>query len=114
MRVLRDVAEQRSAKEVTASAVARVMMARPRKPLVRAAYDVAAWIESHPEREVRDVVARYRRWLDGEPNLAALEPLPGEAPMPPKRAANVTRLPVQHGGMSDTVAGMLRDAGIEA
>jgi hypothetical protein len=75
MAVLRDVAARRGARKVTARAVGLTVMARPRKPLVMAAHDCAAWIEDHPEVACRDVVARYRRWLDREPDLQGLERL---------------------------------------
>jgi hypothetical protein len=66
--------------------VAQVIMARPRRPAVKAAHDLAAWAED-PPRPVKDVVATYRRWLDNERDLACVEPMPGEGP-----PATVTRL----------------------
>lgn len=89
MRVLRDAASrQRNAKAVTARALALVIQARPRKPIVAAAYDYAAWLDG---KQRRDLVAGYRNWLDGTADLAALEVLPGEA-APPPPGGNVTRL----------------------
>lgn len=74
VRVLRHVAaDQQSAKAVSAKAVARVIEPRPRKPLVKAAHDLAAWAADR--RDLRDIVATYRNWLDNPrtPTLAALE-----------------------------------------
>lgn len=78
-RVLVSVAEQHNARAVKPLALGRVLMARPRKPLVRAAHDFGAWA-ADPPRPIRDVVASYRRWLDNERDLQAVERLPGEAP----------------------------------
>lgn len=77
MRVLREAAVQQRGKAVTARAVGLVIAARPRKPVVKAAYDYAAWLSGRPGH-ARDVVAGYRNWLDRESDLATLEPLPGE------------------------------------
>jgi hypothetical protein len=74
VRVLRQVAaDQQGARAVSAKAVARVIEPRPRKPLVKAAHDLAAWAADR--RDLRDVVATYRNWLDNPrtPTLAALE-----------------------------------------
>lgn len=75
MRVLRSVAADRGSRRVTTRAVALTIAARPHKPLVRAAHDCAAWIADHPEVPCIDVVSRYRRWLDREPDLEAIERL---------------------------------------
>lgn len=74
VRKLREVAaDQSSAKAVSAKAVARVLEARPRKPLVKAAHDLAAWAADRGD--LRDVVATYRNWLENPrtPTLANLE-----------------------------------------
>lgn len=76
LRVLRSVAEHHNAKAVSSAALAHVLMARPRHPLVRAAHDFAAWSMTAPPR--RDVVAGYRNWLDKCSELAGTERLPGE------------------------------------
>lgn len=93
MRVLRVVAERRGARRVTARGVALSVAPRRHKPLVRAAHDCAAWIEDHPEVACRDVLSRYRKWLDREADLQGLERLdadgvPTSAPEP--RPAGVT------------------------
>lgn len=80
--VLREVArEAPHGREVVPMALARTMMARPRKPLVRSAHDYAAWAagKGYPHR---DVVAGYRNWLDSPltPTLAATEVLPEDEP----------------------------------
>lgn len=71
---LRDLARTHASKEPSAAALARVMMGRPRRPLIKAAYDYAAYCADRPPK---DVVAGYRNWLDKESDLAAVEPLPG-------------------------------------
>lgn len=101
MRVLRDVAENRGARKVTTRAVALTITARPRKPLVKAAHDCAAWIADHPEVPCRDVVARYRRWLDNEADLAAIEQLTADgssSSVPRRPPSGVT--PIRRGGQS--------------
>lgn len=73
MRVLRDVAERTPhARAVKVAALASVIMARQRKPLVKAAHDYRAWAigRNYPHR---DVVSAYRNWLEREPDLAAVE-----------------------------------------
>lgn len=85
--VLRDVARRiPGAKEPSPVALARVVMARPRKPIVLSAHDYAAWAEG---KRVKDVVAGYRNWLNKADDLAALEVLPGQEPpataTPPRR-----------------------------
>lgn len=71
---LRDLARSHASKEPSPAALARVMMGRPRRPLIKAAYDYAAYCADRPPK---DVVAGYRNWLDKESDLAATEPLPG-------------------------------------
>lgn len=95
--VLRDIAQRRGAKAINARALATTIMARPRKPIVRAAHDLSAWLDDHPATACRDVLARYRRWLDREEDLAGVERLPGEGPaaMP----GNVT--PIRRGSAED-------------
>jgi hypothetical protein len=79
-RLLTQVAVQHNARAVKPLALGRVIMARDRKPLVKAAHDFAAWA-ADPPRPIRDVVASYRRWLDNERDLQTVERLQG-APAP--------------------------------
>jgi hypothetical protein len=85
MRVLRSVAVQHQAREVTALGVARVCMAYPRHPLVETAHALAAWA-ADPPRPIRDVVGTYRSFLKRERALACTERLadglPATAPAP--------------------------------
>lgn len=72
--VLTDLAARHNAKPVTRLSLASTMMAPPRrhKPLVRCAYDFAAWADSKAKPR-KDVLAGYRNWLDGTDDLAAVE-----------------------------------------
>lgn len=81
MRVLRAVAEQHGAREVTALGVARVCMGYPRHPLVQSAHDFAAWA-ADPPRAIKDVVGSYRTWVKRERPLAVTERLNGDGPTP--------------------------------
>lgn len=71
-RVLSALAERHRAKAVTRLSLGSVVMARPRKPLVRSALDYAAWADGKAQRR-RDVVAGYRNWLDKQDDLAGVE-----------------------------------------
>lgn len=71
-RVLRDLAERHAAKEVNVCALAQIVMANHRKPLVLAAHECAAHFEG---RGPKDVVACYRNWLRRVDALAVVEPL---------------------------------------
>jgi hypothetical protein len=73
-RVLRDLATRRGAKAVAVPSLANTVAARPRKPIVRAAYDCAAHWDGKPSGP-SNVVAAYRNWLDKADDLAALESL---------------------------------------
>lgn len=73
MRVLRDMAEHHGAKEVTARAVALVVMANRRKALVAEAYAMASWADGRSD--IRDVVGRYRTWLKRADTMAGVERL---------------------------------------
>lgn len=70
--VLSEMAERHNAKAVTLLAVANVMMGSSHKPLVRAAYECAAYWS---DRQVRDAVATYRNWLARVPDLQGFEHL---------------------------------------
>lgn len=96
MRVLRSVAEQHSAREVTALAVARVCMGYPRHPLVQTAHDFASWA-ADPPRPIKDVVGSYRTWIKRERPLAATERLNGEAPAQPPAAV----VPLRRGASAE-------------
>ena len=74
MRVLREMAEHHGAKEVTARAVALVVMANRQKPLVAEAYALASWA-ADSGHDIRDVVGRYRTWLKRADTLAGVERL---------------------------------------
>lgn len=74
--VLCDLAARHHAKRVSRLSLANVIMARPRKPLVRAAHDFAAWADGKAQRR-SDTVAGYRNWLDRTDDLAVVESLPG-------------------------------------
>ena len=78
LEVLRALAERHNAKAVNRDSVANVIAARPRKPLVRGAYDCAAYWDAKPGR-LKDVVSAYRNWLDRSDDLATVEPLDGSA-----------------------------------
>jgi hypothetical protein len=74
---------------VSPLSLASVLMGRTRKPLVRSAYDFAAWADGQGRRR-KDVVAGYRNWLDNTNDLAGIEPLddngsPGGAVVTPIR-----------------------------
>lgn len=72
--VLRDLSRRHEAREVKPISLASVVMARPRKPLVRSAHDFAAWADGRAQRQ-RDVVASYRNWLDRTDDMATVERL---------------------------------------
>lgn len=78
--ILTEVAEAKHGQAVHRGAVARTIMARPRKPIVKAAHDFAAYfLEGRGAgKPQKDVVAGYRNWLDREGNLAVTEALPGQ------------------------------------
>lgn len=80
MRVLREAATERGAQAVTARGVGRALMDYPRKPLVATAVELRAWLldGAGRSRQCRDVVARYRKWLRNEADLAAVERLEGD------------------------------------
>ncbi len=110
MRVLRSIAADRGSRKVTTRAVALTIAPRPNKPLVKAAHDCAAWIADHPEAPCLDVVARYRRWLDREPDLEAPERLTAEgvpASTPGQPPAGVTSLNARRGASKITSGGNL-------
>lgn len=78
--VLRQVADAKGAAAVSRGAVARTIMARPRRPLIRSAHDFCAYFLNGrgAHRPQRDVVSAYRNWLDREFDLQSVEPMPGQ------------------------------------
>ena len=86
-RVLRGVAEQHNAREVTPRGVGLAIMGAPGRRYVALAYELGSWAAA-PPRPIRDVVATYRTWLSKEPRHAGVESLdaagaPGGADPPP-------------------------------
>lgn len=79
MGILKQVAEDHNAKKVWPKAVALVVMGHPHHPLVRTAQALETWAVD-PARPIKDVVATYRRFLEGASELATIEPLRGDAP----------------------------------
>lgn len=75
-RILRSLAERHNAKSVNVVSLASVVMARPRKPLVRCAHDCAAHWDGRAQ-PVKDVVSAYRNWLDRADDLASTEAIDG-------------------------------------
>jgi hypothetical protein len=69
-------AERQHANAVARGPLARIMMARARRPLVRGAHDCIAYFDGKG-RQVKDVISTYRNWLDRESDLAAVEHLNG-------------------------------------
>lgn len=72
--LLVEVAEQHGAREVTALALGRLLMAYPRHPLVATAQALHVWA-ADPPRPIKDVVATYRSFLSRERPLQATERL---------------------------------------
>lgn len=73
-RILKSLAERHRSKAVTPTALANVVMARQHKPLVKAAYDCAAYWDDR-KQPLKDTIAAYRNWLDRTDDLATIEPL---------------------------------------
>jgi hypothetical protein len=82
MRVLVSVAEQHNARKVWPLAVARVVAAHPRHPLVGTAHALAAWAVD-PPRPIKDVVGTYRTFLARERELATVERLAADGTSSP-------------------------------
>lgn len=79
-KVLRDLSVRHNAKAVNPLSLAQIVMARQRLPLVRAAYDFAAWADGQAQPR-KDVLAGYRNWLEKTNELATVERL-GEDGLP--------------------------------
>lgn len=73
-RVLRSLAEQHNAREVTPRAVGLVMMGHPGRRYVEEAHALAAWAQA-PPTPIKDVVGRYRTWLGRANTYAGTENL---------------------------------------
>jgi hypothetical protein len=71
-RVLRSVAEQHGAREVTPRAVGHAIMGEPGRHYVAEAHALAAWAQA-PPRPIRDVVGTYRTWLQRAQAYAGIE-----------------------------------------
>jgi hypothetical protein len=70
--ILRDVAEQYNAREVTPRGVGLAIMGHQGRRFVQTAYELASWAQA-PNREIRDVVATYRTFLGRADVCAGLE-----------------------------------------
>jgi hypothetical protein len=79
-------AEHRGVPAPARAAVARVMMKpeRARKPFAAASEAVSHWLVfgAGQRAQCRDIVARWRVWCDGEPDIAPLTNGNGHAPDP--------------------------------
>jgi hypothetical protein len=90
-RVLRDLAARnQGAKAVNPVSLANVIMGRPPKAFVVAAFDYAAWADDQPTPRI-NVVAGYRNWLDKTPDMASLEALDVDGRLTGAPATNGTR-----------------------
>jgi hypothetical protein len=76
-RLLRSVAEQHNAREVTPRAVCLTIMGNPGRRYVEEAHALAAWAQA-PPRPIKDVVGTYRTWLVRAEVHAGIEKI-GEA-----------------------------------
>jgi hypothetical protein len=79
--VLADLAARHGSKAVTRMSLASVIAGRPRKPLVKSAWDFASWADGKAQKR-RDVVSGYRNWLDRTDDLAATERFGVDAGVP--------------------------------
>lgn len=76
--ILRRTARRHNGNAISITSLGHTIMARRHKPLVRAAYDYAAWLESRA-RNRKDFVAGYRNWLDRTDDLEGYEQLDEES-----------------------------------
>lgn len=72
-KILRGIAEQHGAREVTPRAVGLVVMSHRNHALVKEAYALASWCADR--NGIKDVVARYRTWLGNASAMAGIERL---------------------------------------
>jgi hypothetical protein len=70
--ILRDIAEQHNAREVTPRGIGLAIQGHPGRRFVGVAYELASWAQT-PSRPVRDVVGTYRTFLDRAPTYAGVE-----------------------------------------
>jgi hypothetical protein len=97
LKLLREVAADHNARDVSALALSRTMMRQPRKGFVKEAYSLASWAVD-PPRPIKDVLGTYRTWLDKSVDLADIERLDGTGhPVNGNRNSNGNGL-AQHGG----------------
>lgn len=109
--ILRAVAQERpNTPAIVPMALARVLMARPHKCLVKEAHDYAAWCaeKGYPHR---NIVSGYRNRLDNSPTIAGVEVMP-EREQPGQASANVT--PIRGGRYDARAAKADREASREA
>lgn len=109
--ILRAVARERpNTPAIVPMALARVLMARPHKCLVKEAHDYAAWCaeKGYPHR---NIVSGYRNRLDNSPTIARVEVMP-EHEQPGQASANVT--PIRGGRYDARAAKAEREASREA
>jgi hypothetical protein len=97
LKLLREVAADHNARDVSALALSRTMMRQPRKGFVKEAYSLASWAVD-PPRPIKDVLGTYRTWLDKSVDLADIERLDGTGhPVNGNGNGNGNGL-AQHGG----------------
>lgn len=91
--LLRDVADQHNAREVTPRGVGLAIMGHPGRRFVGVAYELASWAQSG--RHVEDAVGTYRTFLKRADVFAGVEPLNG--PTPTRQNGNGRRGGIQSG-----------------
>lgn len=73
--VIGGLAERHGADAVTVYSLGAMMMGRPKKPFVKAAFDCVAYYDGPKGRTLKDPLSAYRNWLEKESDLAAIEQL---------------------------------------
>jgi hypothetical protein len=106
-KVLRDVAKQHDAREVTPRGVGLAMLGHPGRRYVETAYKMASWAAA-PPRPILDVVATYRSFLEKAPIHAGIERIGG-----PDVGDNGAVMPMVDGRPDlRAIAQALRDRGV--